>query len=215
MIFNNKIDRAVSVNELLNKKFKTMDFDGSFKAIIGTPEMSGSWIIWGKSGNGKTRFTLQLAKYLTNFGKVVYNTLEEGTKLSFQRAVSDTDMKALNNKFLIVSEPIDHLSFRLGKQRAPRIAIIDSLQYSKLNKTTYLRLINKHPNVLFIFISHAEGKNPKGNTADSVRYHADVKIHVQGYRAFATSRFGGGQPYTIWQEGAENYWGMDDNYKSV
>lgn len=207
MIINKKIDRAVSVDELLKMKFKIMHFKGEFKALLGTPEKAGTWIIWGKSGNGKTRFTLQLAKYLTKFGKVVYNTLEEGAKLSFQKAVLETDMQSCGNKFQIVSEPIENLSFRLKKQRAPRIAIIDSLQYVKLNKNTYMRLIQKHPNILFIFISHAEGKNPKGDTADAVRYHADVKIHVEGYKAFATSRYGGGEPFTIWKEGASNYWG--------
>lgn len=207
MIFHNKLDRAVSVDELLKMKFKVMKFNGEFKDLLGTPEKAGTWIIWGKSGNGKTRFTLKLAKYLTNFGKVVYNTLEEGTKLSFQRAVAETDMQSCGNKFLIVSEPITNLSARLSRQRAPRIAIIDSLQYVKLNKTSYINLVEKHPNVLFIFISHAEGKNPKGTTADAVRYHSDVKIHVEGYKAFATSRYGGGQPFTIWEEGAANYWG--------
>lgn len=209
MIISTKIERALGVNELLKKKFKIMRFDGAFKAAIGTPEMAGTWIIWGKSGNGKTNFALQLGKYLTRFGKVVYNTLEEGAKLSFQRAICENDMQTCGNKFLIVSEPILNLSYRLTKQRAPKICIIDSLQYTKLNKASYLQFVKKHPNVLFIFISHAEGKNPKGDTADSVRYHADVKIHVQGYKAFTTSRYGGGQPYTIWEEGAANYWGLN------
>lgn len=210
MIFQNKIDRAVSADELLKMKFKVMKFKYEFKELIGTPEKSGTWIIWGKSGNGKTRFTLQLAKYLSSFVKVVYNTLEEGTKLSFQKAVAETDMQSCGNNFLIVSEPMENLSYRLKRQRAPRVAIIDSLQYSKLNKTSYMKLMEKHPNVLFIFISHAEGKNPKGNTADAVRYHSDVKIHVEGYKAFATSRYGGGAPYTIWKEGAANYWGINN-----
>lgn len=213
MIVNKKIARAVSVDELLKMKFKTMNFKGDFKELLGSPEPAGSWIIWGKSGNGKTRFTLQLAKYLTKFGKVVYNTLEEGTKLSFQKAVIETDMQSCRGKFQIVSEPIENLSYRLKKQRAPRIAIIDSLQYVKLNKASYMKLIEEHPEILFIFISHADGKNPKGDTADSVRYHADVKIHVEGYRAFAVSRYGGGTPYTIWDQGAANYWGYtNENY---
>ena len=209
MIINNKLQRAVSVDEMLKMKFDVMDFEGDFKSLVGTPECAGSWIIWGQSGNGKTRFTLQLAKYLTKFSRVVYNSLEEGQKLSFQKAVKETNMRSVNGKFIIVNEPIEQLSFRLKKRKAPKIAIIDSIQYSNLDKIKYAKLLNEHPNVLFIFISHAEGKKPKGSTADAVRYHSDVKIHVEGYRAVATSRFGGGTPYTIWEEGAENYWGIN------
>jgi hypothetical protein len=210
MKIENKLERAVSVDEILKKKFDSMNFEGNFHDLIGTPEKAGSWIIWGLSGNGKTRLTLQICKYITKFGKVAYNTLEEGMKLSFQLAIEQTNMKAVSGRFIILSESIEELSYRLTKSRAPKIVIIDSLQYSNLTKKKYTELINKHPRVLFIFISHAEGKNPKGTTADAVRYHSDVKIRVEGYKAFATSRFGGGEPYTIWDEGAQNYWGLEE-----
>jgi len=211
MKINTTLKRATSIAELLNMKFDVMDFSGEWFDFAGTPEKAGSWILWGLSGNGKTRFSLQLAKYLTKFGRVAYNTLEEGKKLSFQKAVRETNLKSVNGKMIVITEPIEQLTFRLTKPRAPRIVFIDSIQYSNLNKTKYAELINNHPKVLFIFVSHAEGKNPLGTTANSVRYHSDVKIRVEGYKAFATSRFGGGEPYTIWNDGAERYWGMEQH----
>jgi hypothetical protein len=201
------LKRAISVDELLKTKFKTMAFEGEFKEAVGTPEMSGSWIIWGQSGNGKTRFTLQLAKYMTKFGKVAYNSLEEGAKLSFKRAIQQTGMISVAKRFIILKgETIEQLTERLSKQKAPNIIIIDSVQYTDLDKKGYKTLINSFPTKLFIFISHAEGKNPKGSTADAIRYDSDVKIFVQGYKAFVVSRFGGGKPFIIWEEGAMEYW---------
>lgn len=201
------LKRAISVDELLKTKFKTMAFEGEFKEAVGTPEMSGSWIIWGQSGNGKTRFTLQLAKYMTKFGKVAYNSLEEGAKLSFKRAIQQTGMISVAKRFIILKgETIEQLTERLSKQKAPNIIIIDSVQYTDLDKKAYKTLINSFPTKLFIFISHAEGKNPKGSTADAIRYDSDVKIFVQGYKAFVVSRFGGGKPFIIWEEGAMEYW---------
>jgi len=201
------LKRAISVDELLKTKFKTMAFEGEFKEAVGTPEMSGSWIIWGQSGNGKTRFTLQLAKYMTKFGKVAYNSLEEGAKLSFKRAIQQTGMISVAKRFIILKgETIEQLTERLSKQKAPNIIIIDSVQYTDLDKKGYKTLINSFPTKLFIFISHAEGKNPKGSTADAIRYDSDVKIFVQGYKAFVVSRFGGGKPFIIWEEGALEYW---------
>ena len=70
----------------------------------------------------------------------------------------------------------------------------------------YQDLRDSFPNKLFVFISHADGRNPKGDVGKSVRYDANVKIYVEGYKAFPQSRYGGGKAFTIWQEGAERYW---------
>lgn len=48
---------------------------------------------------------------------------------------------------------------------------------------------SRFPRKLFIFISHADGKNPKGGVADSIRYDCSCKIYVEGFRAVAASRY--------------------------
>ena len=200
--------RAVSIDALLKKKFKTMNFQGKWYASFGKPEITGVWIFWGNSGNGKTSFLLQLAKYLTNFTKtkVAYNTLEEGARLSMQRAIERSGIKSVKNKFTLLDrEFIDDLKVRLSKPKSPDIIIIDSLQYTDLNKKTYIQLKQEFPKKLFIFISHAEGKLPEGRLAKFIRYDADIKGYIEGYTLYAMSRFGGGEPYIIWQKGADLY----------
>lgn len=193
--------RAFTAEEFVKIKFVTMPFEGEFKNLIGTPERSGAWLIWGDSGNGKTRFALQLAKYLCKFGKVLYDSMEEGMKLSFQRAIISTNFKPVDKNFQIIDqEPIDELILRLRKRKSANIVFIDSLQYTELTKSTYKRMINIFPNKLFIFISHAEGRSPKGTTAQAIRYDADVKIYVDSYMAYCVSRFGGGKTYSIWND---------------
>jgi len=199
--------RAISVDELLRKRFVEMPFEGVFKDFIGTPERSGVWLIWGNSGNGKTSFMLQLAKYLTQFGKVAYNTLEEGAKKSMQMAVERTGMLQVAKKFIILDrEPMDELKERLRKGKSPNIIIIDSYQYTGYSKKEYIALKEEFPSKLFIFVSHADGKQPEGRSAKFVRFDADVKIRVEGYKAFPVSRFGGGEPFVIWDEGSKNYY---------
>ena len=56
--------RAASLDQVLRTRFKVLPFEGEWKDAIGCPELTGSWIVWGNSGNGKTRFALQLCKYL-------------------------------------------------------------------------------------------------------------------------------------------------------
>jgi len=200
--------RAVSVDQLLKMKFIEMDFENEWLEAFGVPERSGSWIIWGSSGNGKTDFTVKLCKYLTKFGRVAYNTLEEGARKSFQIAVSRNNMREVAKKLIFLNrEPIEELRERLKIGKSPNIIIIDSFQYTGLNKKEYIALKEEFPKKLFIFISHAEGKNPEGRPAKFVRYDADVKIRIEGYKAFPVSRYGGGKPLVIWEQGAADYWG--------
>lgn len=201
------LKRAKTINELLNTNFKVLDFEGDFEALIGKPEMKGSWIIWGESGNGKTSFTMQLCKYLTKFGRVAYNSLEEGASESVKQALIRFNMKEVSRRMILLDkEPIVELTERLKRRKSPDVIVIDSLQYSGMNYKQYKDLRDQFNNKLFIFISHADGKKPAGRVAASVKYDAFVKIRVEGHKAFSISRYGGGVPYTIWSEGADQYW---------
>ncbi len=201
------IQRAVSVDEILKKKFIELQLPPQFAKLLGTPEMSGVWIIWGESFNGKTAFAMQLAKALTKSGKVFYNTLEEGARKSMQNAVITQNMQEVKRRFLIGNrESIDDLKIRLRRRKSADIIFIDSLQYTGLNKKEYKQLKEEFSNKLFIFISHADGKNPEGSFAKFVKYDADVKIRVEGYKAMCLSRLGGDkEPYTIWAQGAAQF----------
>lgn len=184
-----------------------MEFDGEWLDMLGRPEMSGSWIIWGSSGSGKTRFALQLCKYLTRFGRVAYNSLEEGDSESLARAFDDVGMTEVSKRIILLDgEPIKELSERLLKRKSPDIIVVDSLQYTGMTYTDYKKLKSTHRNKLFVFISHADGKEPSGQVAKSVRYDSFVKIRTEGYRAFPVSRYGGGNPFDIWAEEAEIYY---------
>jgi len=202
------IKRAISIEEIEKRKFIDMEFTDKWALSFGIPERSGIWLIWGHSGNGKTRFSLQLAKYLTRFGKVAYNTLEEGARKSMQKAVIETGLREVaRNIILLDREPIGELANRLRRRRSPDICIIDSFQYTGMTRSDYIALKEEFNNKLFVFISHADGRHPEGRTAKFIRYDADIKIHIEGYKAFPTSRYGGGEPFVIWDLGAEKYWG--------
>lgn len=206
------IQRAVSVHELVTMEHNTLAFEGPWLNLIGRPELTGSWLIWGNSGSGKTRFALQLAKYLTRFCRVAYNSLEEGASASLKAAIIDVGIAEVRRHFLVLDkEPISELITRLEKHKSPQVVFIDSVQYSALKYSDYIALIEHFRNKLFVFISHADGKNPAGRVARSIRYDAMVKLYIEGYRVPApASRYGGGQPFTIWAEGAIKCWGMAD-----
>lgn len=202
--------RALSVTALLQKKMQLLEFDGSWYDLIGNPQLTGSWLIWAESGSGKTTFVLMLCKYLTNFGRVAYNSLEEGASESFKVALKRVKMADVKGKLIVLDqEPIEELKERLRKRKAPQIVVIDSIQYAQMSYKEYTELKREFKDTLFLMISHADGKQPEGRIARKIRYDAMVKIRVEGYVAFATSRFkvGKPKPYVIWEDGAKDYHG--------
>lgn len=200
--------RALSVNDLLTMNIPCFEFDGSFYAAFDKPEKTGTWFIWGNSGNGKTRFMLQLSKYMTRFGKVLYDSLEEGASRPMQRAFKETGMNEVAGRILLVKENIEALKIRLRKRKSPEIIIIDSFQYARLNEKKYFDFINEfQDSKLIIFVSQCEGKQPRGSTAVTAMYAASLKIWVEGYRAHSKGRYFGTEPhYTIWEDKAAEYW---------
>ena len=205
--------RAYSSANIRSARFKTVDFDGAWLASIGMPVLRGTWLIYGGSGSGKTSFCLQLAKYLSQFGRVLYNSLEQGLSPTMQAAWIAGGMDEAGRRVkLLDREGYDELFERLGKRQSPEIVIIDSINYLRgLRLSDYQRLSQRYRKKLFIIVAHERGGEPKGALAQAIRYDADVKIRVEGYRAMVTSRYAtgevGGDDYIIWEDGADAYWG--------
>lgn len=198
--------RAVSVSELMKKKFQLLPFEGKWLEHIGRPELSGSAIIWGNSGHGKSSYMLQLCKELAKHTRILYNALEEGAGPTMQRKFFQEDMGDVRKKLLLVKESMPQMIERLKRRKSPRAVIIDSVQYTHMKYQDYTMLKDRFPDKLMIFISHAKGKDPAGNTADRIRYDAHIKVYIEGFRAFPSGRYEGREPYTIWEQGASDYW---------
>ena len=208
------MSRAISNKNVLTARFEVADFEDEFLASFGRPELRGSWIVYGGSGCGKTTFVLQVAKYLTRFGRVAYDSLEQGLSLSLQKAWERVEMEEVGSKIILLNkENLEDLKVRLAKKRSPDIIVIDSVHYLwKFKVSDYIKLRDEFPNKLFIFIAHENGGMPDGHVAKKIRYDADIKIRVEGYKAFVTTRYEdsdkgeGGADFIIWEQGANDYW---------
>ena len=206
--------RAISNKNVLTAKFKVAEFDGEFLASFGKPELRGTWLVYGGSGCGKTTFVMQLCKYLTRFGRVAYNSLEQGLSLSLQRTWERVNMQEVGNQIILLNkEQLKDLRIRLQKKQSPDIVIIDSVQYwYGLKMYDITKLKNDFPNKLFVFISQERKGLPDGIVAQKIKYDSDVKVWVEGYKAFVTTRYNlpelgeGGADFVIWEQGAQEYW---------
>ncbi len=209
------VKKALSNRNLLAKigVFEYADFEGEWLASFGRPELRGSWLIYGGSGSGKTTFTLMLSKYLSQFKRTAYNSIEQGVSGSMLAAWSRVNMaEAGSNIIFLEKEFIPDLKERLRKKKSPDVVVIDSLICLEgFKRKDYLQLLAEFPRKLFIFLSHEKNRQPDPAIGETIRRLSDVKIHVEGYVAHVTSRYEnaekgeGGAPFTIWGQGAAEY----------
>ena len=196
--------RALSIQNLIDYTPKKLGFTGRWLDAMGDPEPYGSWIIWGASGNGKTRFAVQLVKYLMSFEglRIAYNGLEEGMSETYRRAIIDTGLQMEKQSRYVFWDGFDYedMMERLKRKRSPNVVVIDSLQYLNITYDQYKELVRKYPKKLFIWISHESGTEPKGGTAQSIKYNSNIKIRVHNYYATIISRYKGKEVFDIWPE---------------
>lgn len=205
-----RLNRALSVSDVYMLERATYRLSEPWHEAFGEIDRTGVWLIWGKSGSGKTSFVLELCKELARFGRVAYDSLEEGDSLTMKNAFIRAGMMDVARRVVLLNrENMADLHERLSRPKSPDIVVIDSFQYTRMRYAEYQRFKEAHADKLIIFVSHATGDKPKGQAADAVMYDATQKILVKGYVAISKGRFKPGGRYVIWDEGARRVWGED------
>jgi hypothetical protein len=193
------IKKATGVSEFLNKSFNTYDLDGKWADSFGQPEKGFIATVYGESGNGKTEFCIQFAKYLSTFDKVLYASYEQGISKSLQDSIKRNRLE--ENKgdiFFIAKEPFETLVSRLQQKQSARIVFLDSLDYMNLTTMQMKRLILLFPTKSFIVVCWGKGDSPKSQYGKDIEFISDIKLQVKNYKIIPRSRFGGNQPFVIW-----------------
>lgn len=190
------MNKTLSIKNLYDKKHKTFPFSEDWARVMGEPERSGAWIVWGPEKNGKTRFALVLAEYLSQFEKTLYISAEEGTGKAFVDSCAWAGINP-NKKGLNFSEyePLEEVSEYLKKRKSARIVVIDNITiYSdELKNGGFRKLLKDHPEVLFIFLAHEDRGEPYTATAKLCRRLAKIIVHVQGLACTVSGRCPGGR----------------------
>lgn len=199
--------RILSAKQVLTIKFDTIRLGGGWDECVGEIETTGIWFIWGNSGNGKTSAVVSLCKELSAFGKVLYNSREEGVSLTMQNTLRRYGMGELGSRFQLANMSLQELDEKISQQRSPKFVVLDSFQFMGLTYKDFRAFCEKHKNKMLIFVSRTRGRQPEGRAAISAMYDASCKIWVEGYKAFSKGRFVGTTgEMTIWDEGAKKYW---------
>lgn len=193
--------KTIGVFQLSQMKFVEMCFTGIWEDSFGRPETNFACIMYGPSGNGKTEFCVQFAKYLSNFKRVLYFSREEGISKTIQKAFERNNMMECKGRVILGEKGnFESLYKYLEKKNSPEIVIIDSLDYMKLTAEQFKTLRGRFPRKALIIISWNRGAQPKSQAGKDIEYMCDIKINVKQYQAFVRSRFGGNKPFVIWPD---------------
>jgi nucleoside-triphosphatase THEP1 len=199
--------RSLGVKQIMAKKYSVYNVNEEWKNAVGTLADPFTMLVYGRPKNGKTSFIMKLCKYLTEHGKVYYNSAEEGDSKTIQDALRLAKMDEVEDgKFILGdNDTFIEMCEKLKKNRC-KICVIDSLDYMRLTTEQFKKLIVQFPNKSFIIICWEKRGKPGNYYAKEIEFQVGCVVHVKNFEAFITSRYGGlgpKIPYTIWEKKKE------------
>jgi hypothetical protein len=184
---NLETDKISSMQNVANLKFRLLNFTGKWFEFFGQPQTNFFCVIHGMSGEGKTNFSIQFAKYLAeNFGNVLYISGEEGFAPTFQK------------KIKTLGANIPHLyaaDIRTGKELLTDIPnkyhfiIIDSLNNMGIDSDVMKAIRNKFKQSGIIAICQST-KDGKMRGSYEIVHDSDIAVKVvNGIATTSKNRF--------------------------
>lgn len=209
-----KLKKVLTVANVLAQKVVRLAFTGEWFEAFKKPQDRGMWFVWGTSGSGKSTFLMMLAKAFALLDlKVLYNLLEEETDdTDFIDRVELCGMNEVDGMFETVSYTLEELDYYLAKKTTRvKVVFIDSATYMTRSFEDVKALVKRHKNLIFVFSGHAEGKNPRTDFEKSLRFHAKMKIYIDGFLASCQGRTVGpnGGRFIIYKDGFEKINGVN------
>lgn len=204
-----RLERGTTARQTMQKRTKHFPFEGEWEEVFSSPEAQGIWIVWGNSGNGKSSFVMQLTKYLCQWERALFFSLEEGRSGTLKASIKRHGLEEVGKRVLYYSTTdFAEIKEIIRSHSHRKVVVIDSLQYLGIKMEQYKAFKAEFADRTVIFTSHANGEKPRGSVAESVMYDAMQKVQVKAFHAITKGRYLGQKKYyTIWDEGAQAYWG--------
>lgn len=191
-----KVVKEFTGDQLIEKKFDSLEFEGKFLELIGKPSKLFSAIIWGLPKGGKSNFSIRLADYLQEyFGDVVYVAAEEGESVTLQEKI-----KAIGGSKVTFAEIKDRYYIKeYLLTKSCDFVFIDSINNAGIDNEFLEALKQENSGKSFISIVQAtKGGNFKGDQA--LTHNCDFIIKVVQGVASHSGRFNTSTEINIFDE---------------
>jgi energy-coupling factor transporter ATP-binding protein EcfA2 len=177
----------MNIATLQKRKFHSLAFTGDWAELFGEPERNFRAMLYGDSGCGKSTFALQFADYLAlKFGKVFYNSFEEGLNKTIQDRANFVKPRS-QRLFVGDRIPFENMVDRI-KRCHYRVVFIDSTQFMAFTYDQYKELTALFPKKSFVFVSQGKSKG-KTDGADKILFAVDCKLFFKDGIVESESRF--------------------------
>lgn len=195
--------KAIGITQFLEKSYDVYTIEGKWLESFGSIEKNFKMSITGDSGHGKTELVVQFVKELVlkNKTKVDYISFEQGHSKSLQDAIVRNNMDEVKGKVMFLTGgSFDEVLERLKRRGSARVVVIDSQDYAELSTKQFKLLVKLFPKKSFIVTSWAKKDKPKNQAARDIEFMCCIKVLVKNFKAMPRSRFGGNQPFIIWDK---------------
>lgn len=162
-----------TIEEVKAHKFDTFDLRHDLSQTIGKPAKNFKMLVYGKSGGGKTTWVINFANYFAeNFGKVLFNSSEEGIGVSLVRK-----LEGLSSKKMLIGQAkkFDELQ-RLLQSDHYDLLVIDSVNDMGLTTEQFENLCANETATIFIQQSTKTG-DYKGST--QLAHDTDIVLRIE------------------------------------
>jgi cytochrome c-type biogenesis protein CcmH/NrfF len=170
-------ERLATLEDLKNQHFETISLSSRFIELFGEPAKGFMMAVHGGPGQGKSTFTIDLAKDLADHNNMVLLVAaEEGFSKSLQQKFT-----GYQSKQLILSNCRNFTGVKDNLKRSHYdIVVLDSIQQLRIKPEQLTILKNTYPKTSFIYILHAtKGGTFKGD--NSYAHDADIIIKLDKY----------------------------------
>lgn len=176
----------MSSTDMTHYEYEDLPFTGKWEEFIGRPAKNFHALVFGRPKMGKSYFSISFAKYLSNFGRVIYIASEEGFSATLKKKIDD---------FGLTNSQVDFANFRdftqiknSLRQNPYDFIFIDSINFINLEPHDVEELKDLNPDSGFVTIQQAT-KQGYARGSQEFAHNSDIIIEVVNGVAYATGRF--------------------------
>jgi hypothetical protein len=176
----------MSSSDMTHYEYEDLPFTGKWSQFIGRPSKNFHALIFGRPKMGKSYFAISFAKYLSNFGRVMYIASEEGFSATLKKKIDDFGLANSNVDFANFR---DFIQIKNSLRNNPYdFVFIDSINFINLEPHDVEELKDLNPDTAFVTIQQAT-KQGYARGSQEFAHNSDIIIEVVNGVAYATGRF--------------------------
>lgn len=175
--------KVMSLDAFKQVKIDTLDVksrSSEFHEVLGNPTGNFRMMIYGENYNGKSTYAVKLADFLSkNFGRVLFNSSEEGLSTSLQNKAKELTSNMLDFSFYKTYKELRNY-LKKSDTLKPRFVVIDSINDMGMSIDDLKDLIALDDQRAIIYVMQAT-KSGTFKGENDFAHEADIRIKVENY----------------------------------